>query len=84
MYLRFGTLFWTEISNFRMYKRFASLFNEIDECITDLVHFCVQKASEGPYGMLQDSMVGYGVVRYGTMRYGMVRIRYGTLAVRVW
>ena len=58
------------MSNFRMYLRFASLFNEIDEFITDLVYFCIQTASEGSYGKIRDSMVRYGVVRYGTMRYG--------------
>ena len=49
-----------------MYQRFGLLFNEIDECIRDLVHFCIQKASVGPYGMIRDSTVRYGVVRYGT------------------
>ena len=59
-----------------MYYRFGSLFYKINECITDLVDFCIQKASEGSYGMIRDGMVRYGVVRYDAMRYGTVWIRY--------
>ena len=58
MYLRFRSLFLTQILKLRMYQRFDQLFHKHDECITDLVTFTFerfQKASDGSESVVAGS-----------------------------
>ena len=80
MYLRFGLLFRTEISNVR---NFLLKVTSVSRNRLSFSFRLVQKAHTARYGTIQYGIVRYGAVRYGRIRYGTIRYVYGTCTVRV-